>query len=234
MTTQTASPSDARRDAVASWPSTSLAVGAPSRHSSRGSPTAGSTAQPAGSPSRSRSARWSRPDRVAWIGYAVPVVDGERIMCCFGGDTTWIYGNVVTSTARRAAAPAGSSRRPTARRWRRARRAGQPAAERGAARRLRADGRALPRRRAGGRSRPGLLRGLRARRRRTQVMWLEGVRPADSIALLESFVAPADGRRDRVSRRRDHRRSRCTAIRRPTRRSSGWSRRRSRRASARR
>ena len=31
------------------------------------------------------------------------------------------------------------------------------------------------------------------------VTWLEGVRPADSIALLESFVAPAQDRRDRTS-----------------------------------
>ncbi len=31
------------------------------------------------------------------------------------------------------------------------------------------------------------------------VTWLEGVRPADSIALLESFVVPAQDRRDRTS-----------------------------------
>ena len=31
------------------------------------------------------------------------------------------------------------------------------------------------------------------------VTWLEGVRPADSVALLESFATPADGRRDRVT-----------------------------------
>jgi hypothetical protein len=31
------------------------------------------------------------------------------------------------------------------------------------------------------------------------VTWLEGVRPAESVALLESFATPADGRRDRVT-----------------------------------
>jgi HEAT repeat protein len=30
------------------------------------------------------------------------------------------------------------------------------------------------------------------------ITWLEGVRPADSIALLESFASPPDGRRDRI------------------------------------
>jgi hypothetical protein len=29
-----------------------------------------------------------------WIGYAGPVVDGDRIMCCFGSGTTWIEGTV--------------------------------------------------------------------------------------------------------------------------------------------
>jgi hypothetical protein len=33
---------------------------------------------------------------VAWIGYAVPVVDGERTMCCFESGTAWINGTVVT------------------------------------------------------------------------------------------------------------------------------------------
>ena len=56
------------------------------------------TAQPAGRRSRRRSDRSCRRQAdVAWIGYAVPVVDGERSMCCFGGDTTWVSGNVVRS-----------------------------------------------------------------------------------------------------------------------------------------
>jgi hypothetical protein len=33
---------------------------------------------------------------VAWIGYSVPVVDSERTMCCFGSDTNWVNGTVVS------------------------------------------------------------------------------------------------------------------------------------------
>ena len=32
----------------------------------------------------------------------------------------------------------------------------------------------------------------------TTITWLEGVRPSDSIALLESYATPTDSRRDRV------------------------------------
>ena len=34
---------------------------------------------------------------VGWVGYAVPVVDGERSMCCFNSGTTWVNGSVVRS-----------------------------------------------------------------------------------------------------------------------------------------
>ena len=33
----------------------------------------------------------------AWIGYTVPVVDSQRIMCCFNGDSSWSSGGVVMS-----------------------------------------------------------------------------------------------------------------------------------------
>ena len=56
------------------------------------------------------------------------------------------------------------------------------------------------------------------------VTWLESVRPADSIALLESFATPCRRPARSHHRRRDLGRSRSTATRRPTRRSSGWSR----------
>src|SRR4051812_40076846 len=36
------------------------------------------------------------PD-VSWIGYAVPVVDGERVMCCFGSDS-YVNGTVSGSS----------------------------------------------------------------------------------------------------------------------------------------
>src|SRR5687768_9218303 len=29
-----------------------------------------------------------------WIGYSVPVVDGERMMCCFNSDTTFVNGTI--------------------------------------------------------------------------------------------------------------------------------------------
>jgi HEAT repeat protein len=128
----------------------------------------------------------------------VPVVDGERIMCCFGGDNgTWINGQIVVDggnsccrACRLEPAADGTSMATRA-----------PAA---AARNIvRLEGsdrmvvlfrvldRAVDRIRvfsedceldAGGRT----------------ITWLEDVRPADSIALLETFAAPADGRRDRI------------------------------------
>jgi hypothetical protein len=161
------------------------------------------TAQPAESPfAQSFRALVSRQADVAWLGYAVPVVDSERIMCCFGGDTTWINGNVVMSDG------GGCCRacrlEPSADGTSMATRA--PGATGGGATKnvVRLDGsdrmivlfrvadRAVDRIRvfsedceldAGGRA----------------VTWLESVRPADSIALLESFATPADGRRDRIT-----------------------------------
>jgi HEAT repeat protein len=136
---------------------------------------------------------------VAWIGYRVPVVDHERIMCCFGGDSVFISDGVVmgngrgccqtcqleppsdgTSMARRS--PEGST-------------TGGVVRLEGSDRMVilfRVAAREIERIRvfsedcaldAGGRS----------------VIWLDNVRPADSISLLESYAAPADGRRNRVS-----------------------------------
>lgn len=157
------------------------------------------TAQPAGSPFAQsfRSLVSSQAD-VAWLGYEVPVVDSERIMCCFSGDTTWVNGNVVSSDGN------GCCRacrlEPSADGTSMATRA--PAETGARAIRLepsdrmvvlfRIAARVVDRIRvfsedceldAGGRT----------------VTWLEGVRAADSVALLESFAAPVDGRRDRVS-----------------------------------
>ena len=136
----------------------------------------------------------------AWIGYTVPVVDSQRVMCCFNGDASWSTGGVTmsdgssccracrlepaadgTSMTTRSAAPAQS----------------QPGVVRleGSERMVvlfRIAERAVDRIRvfsedceldAGGRT----------------VTWLEGVRPSESTALLESFVAPAPDRRDRIS-----------------------------------
>jgi HEAT repeat protein len=134
---------------------------------------------------------------VAWIGYRVPVVSSERIMCCFDSGTTWVSGSVVTSDGKGCC---GACRlEPTADGSSMATRS------RAAANQVRLAGsdymvvlfriaaRAVDRIRvfsedceldAGGRP----------------VLWLDGVRPADSVALLESFATGADpNRRDRVT-----------------------------------
>jgi hypothetical protein len=36
----------------------------------------------------------------AWIGYAVPIVSGDRTICCSGGDGTWISDGVAFSSGR--------------------------------------------------------------------------------------------------------------------------------------
>ncbi len=136
-------------------------------------------------------------DHVTWIGYAVPIIDNERIMCCFDGGTTWVNGNVVsangqtccrtcrlepsadgTSMARRA--PSGSGTNVVRL---------EPSDRMIIL--IRVAAREIDRVRvfsedceldAGGR----------------QVIWLNDVRPADSVGLLESLIA-AQARRDRVA-----------------------------------
>ena len=49
---------------------------------------------------------------VGWVGYGVPVVDGERTMCCFNSGNTFVSGRRRT---RPAAACAAWNRRSTAR-----------------------------------------------------------------------------------------------------------------------
>lgn len=53
------------------------------------------TAQPAGSPfvQSFRSLVSSQPD-IAWIGYSMPVADRERLMCCVNSGTTFVNGMV--------------------------------------------------------------------------------------------------------------------------------------------
>jgi HEAT repeat protein len=157
------------------------------------------TTQPAGTPfAQTFRALVSSQTDVAWLGYTVPVVDSERIMCCFSGDTVWVNDTVVsadgsgccracrlepaadgTSMANRAPASTGvgivrlqgSDRMVVLFRI----------ADRTVDRiRVFSEDCALD---AGGRS----------------VTWLDGVRPADSVSLLESFAGTADGRSNRIA-----------------------------------
>jgi HEAT repeats/PBS lyase HEAT-like repeat len=128
----------------------------------------------------------------AWIGYAVPVVDSDRIMCCFDGGTTFIDGTV-SMTSRQ---PNACRLEPWADGTSMARRppvsssAGVVTLDRSDRMiiLIRAVMREVDRVRvfsedcqldAGGRP----------------VIWLEDVRPADSIALLESLAGSVEGRR---------------------------------------
>src|SRR6188472_1594770 len=76
---------------------TSLAVGAAAAQQPRIA-NAKVVSQPAGSSlGQSFRALVANQAEPAWIGYTVPVVDSQRIMCCFNGDTTWSTGGVVMS-----------------------------------------------------------------------------------------------------------------------------------------
>src|SRR6185295_1466297 len=128
----------------------------------------------------------STPD-VGYIGYSVPVVDSERVMCCFQSGTTWINGDVVMSD--RSSCCGMCRLEPTADGTSLATRtatqtAGGPIRLEGSDRMVilvRVVDKQVDRLRvfsedcqldAGGRP----------------VRWLENVRPADSVALLESLA----------------------------------------------
>jgi hypothetical protein len=149
------------------------------------------TSQPAGSPfAQSFRSLVNATTDAAWIGYAVPVVDGERVMCCSDSGTTYVNGAMSsasgccglcrlenssgsTMTSRsQAPSPAGVIKLEGSDRMIVLFRIADRAVERV---RLFSEDCQLD---AGGR----------------QVRWLENVRPADSIALLESLVAtPTQG-----------------------------------------
>ena len=153
------------------------------------------TTSPAGSLAQSVQKLIASQTDVAWIGYSVPVVAGDRTMCCFESGTTWINGTVVRSdgaccpTCRLEQSSSSSSM------------SSKPAPPQGNVVKLEGSGqmtvllriseRQVERVRvfseecqldAGGR----------------QVFWLDNVRPADSIAYLESLVTGSADGRDRV------------------------------------
>jgi len=154
------------------------------------------TAQPAGTPFAQsfRTLVSSQPD-VTWIGYSVPVTDGERVMCCFNSGTSFFNGTPsygsgccglctlenttsTSMTTRAEARPAagvikleGSDQMIVLFRI----------AERAVDRiRVFSEDCQLD---AGGRP----------------VRWLENVRPADSVALLESFVGTQTDGKTRIT-----------------------------------
>jgi HEAT repeat protein len=132
-----------------------------------------------------------------WIGYVVPVVAGERNMCCSNSGSTWMSGSVVISDGACCTScrlepssqrSGGSTQTPSAS-------AAGPVKLEASSRisvLFRVVNRTVERIRvfsedceldAGGRT----------------VAWIENVRPTDSIALLESLALPVADRRDNVS-----------------------------------
>ena len=152
--------------------------------------------QPAGSPfAQSFRSLVSSASDVTWIGYAVPVIDGERVMCCFNSGTTYGEGTVTNVSGCcglcRLENSSGTSMSTRS----------QPASPAGVVKlegsdrmivMFRIENRAVERVRvfsedcqldAGGRP----------------VRWLDNVRPSDSIALLESLIGTQPETRNRVS-----------------------------------
>ena len=137
-----------------------------------------------------------QPD-VAWIGYSVPVVDGERMMCCFNSGTNWVNGNVTMSDGQGCC---GACRL-------------EPGAEgTSMSTRPQTTGTGTVKLEGSGRM-IVLFRIAEKKVDRVRVfsedceldaggkpvVWLQDVRPADSVALLETLVVPDPARRDRVT-----------------------------------
>ena len=167
--------------------------------SSRGSTNGTVTTQPAATLQQAFRAAVSTHADVGWIGYSVPVVDGERTMCCFNSGNTFINGTM-TSGGNQACCGMCSlepsldgttmSTRPQQ---------GQPGG---------------PVKLEGADSMVVLFRVVNRQVERVRVFsedcqldaggrevtWLTGVKPAESVALLESLIAAqaSADRRDRI------------------------------------
>ena len=152
-------------------------------------------AQAAGTPFvRTVESLVSSQSEIAWIGYAVPVSDGERVMCCFGN--SYISGSVVTSDG----ACCGACRL-------------EPNGEGTTTVTARSSAPGGPIKLEGSDRMVVLLRVVARRVERVRVFseecqldaggrpvrWIDDVRPADSIALLESLVGGETDRKDRVT-----------------------------------
>lgn len=152
------------------------------------------TVQPAGTPfAQAFGSLVSSQGDVAWIGYAVPVSDGERVMCCFGN--TSISGSVVSGDGSCCGAcrlePGSYSTTLTPR----AGADGGPLKLEGSDRMVvlfRVADRRVERIRA-------FSEDCRLDAGGRPVRWIDNVRPWDSIALLESFVGADADRKDRIT-----------------------------------
>ena len=153
-------------------------------------------AQPAGSAfSQSLRALVASQADVAWIGYAVPVSDREQVMCCFNSGTTFINGTMSSASACCGACALESSQAGTNITSR-----NQTPSPSGVVKLEGADTMNV------------LFRIVERKVERIRVFsedcrldlggrplrWLENVRPADSIALLESLVGTEGDTKGRI------------------------------------
>jgi hypothetical protein len=154
--------------------------------------------QPAASLQQTFTATVNAQADIAWVGYAVPVVDGERNMCCFNSGTTWINGNLVSSDGAACCGMCGLE--PSLGGTSMTTRSQVPAP-------------AGPVKLEGADQMVILFRVVAKQIERVRVfsedcqldaggrdvVWLTGVKPAESVALLEGIVKAQVDRRDRVT-----------------------------------
>lgn len=152
--------------------------------------------QPAGSPlAQSFRALVSSQVEVAWIGYSVPVADRDRVMCCFGSGNNYVSGSIsgnnaccgvctlenssgtTMSSRAESTSPSGAIKLEGPDRMVVLFRIADRKVERV---RVFSEDCRLD---AGGRP----------------VKWIENVRPADSVALLESLASTTGDAKDRVA-----------------------------------
>lgn len=154
------------------------------------------TTQAAGTPfAESFRTLVSAQDDIAWLGYAVPVVDRDRRMCCADSGGTFISGSIVMVDGAHccAACRLEPSSSPS----------GSASVSRQAG----------PIQLEGSGQMTVLFRVVERQVERVRVFsaeceldaggrpvtWIDGVRPVDSIALLESLIPASPARRDRIT-----------------------------------
>ena len=159
------------------------------------------TAQPVTALQQAFRAAVAAQQEVAWIGYSVPVADGERTMCCYDSGTTFVNGTGITMSSGGQTCCGTCSLEPSLNATTMSSRAqqSQPA---GAVKLEGADAMVV------------LFRVVNRQVERVRVfsedcqldaggrdvVWLTGVKPVESLALLESLVGaqPVSDRKDRI------------------------------------